>query len=320
MKFKHLKSALAYDVILPGVADTAQALGNRLHREITEREFETTGFHKCPETGELVTPFPDPSRGFSFVLRHDAKIIPAAVVKAEVEKRLLKLKAEDGVVPRGAEKRELAATVRQELAATALVKTTYTYAFYDAPSHTLFVSGTSKKAAGRLTGELVKAFGALKFSTVWFDGIKHGLTTRMSRWVDLVMAGEQFDAENAFDAFEPDGSVVLSGQGESVTLAVDDLTNHDRTLERLLGAGFDVSKVGLSYEEFCVSFTVDVNFRLTRVYMPAEGDYHDDPHFAWRTDAAIRTAVLADISNKLTAMLKPPVSATAESADDEELV
>lgn len=325
-KFKHLKSVLTYNCHLPDDFTVEQALRQRMFRDITEAEFETWGFVKNSITGQLATPFADGSRGFSIVLRHDSKIMPPAVVKAEVEKRIAAYLEETGLKRVGREeKRDITEDVKRRIARTALVKRDFIHAFYDAKAKLLFVSGSSKKRASLLTSDLVRAFGAVRFETVYFDGVSHGLTTRLEKHIDEQRALrngyiESEEVVDPFEGFEVGGFCeVATPDGEVVRYAVDDLTDDDLSVLSNLRNGYKVTKIALDYGDD-VDFVLDSNFRLSRIdFPPLELDEEEaeDAAYVFRSEAYYRVTVLSAITKKLTEMLKPADTQSAETTDEE---
>ena len=307
MKFNHLKSVICYSIELPSRIDTELALAKREFADILSTQFDSYGFVKNPVTGEMVTPFADASRGYSFVLRHDSKIIPPAVVRAEVDRRAKAEEEETLQKVYRKRRNELKDLVLMEMAQTALVSTTLTHAFYDAKAQRLYVSST-KKRADRVTLELVQAFGALKATTIYFDGVRNGLTNRLLAWLDDV-------GYDQFDGFYVGGFVQVSSEHEVVRYDVGDLGSSTLGLGDNLHAGFSVDKLALNDGDD-VSFVLDSNFRLSKItFQPINYDDDEDQAHVWRSEAYYRVTVLSDLVDKLTAMLKPAQAETTETDD-----
>lgn len=309
MKFPHLKAVLCYAVTLPSsLNEMAEALEKRAFEPITEVQFDTFGFVPNEVTGELVTPLSEASRGYSFVLRHDSKLIPGKVVKAKLAERVAELAAEGRKVTR-ADKTSIRQAIELDLCRTALVTTDLIHAFYDVRAGKLFVSGSPKRRGDLLTSELVKVFGALEAKTVYFDGVSNGLTSRLRSFIE--------DQVDAFDGFEVGGMVQLENEGEKVRFDVSDLSFNTDLLRDLLDSGYRVTKIALDYSAN-VDFMLDAKFRLSKLrFPPLEADLidqpaEDDAAFTWRSEAYYRVAVLSAIVDKLTLMLGPVGADVAE--------
>lgn len=307
MKFPYLKSVICYAVELPSLIDTELALKKMPFVDILPAQFDSYGFVPDPVSGELVTPFADASRGYWFVLRHDSKIIPPAVVRAEVDRRVKAEEEETLQKVYRKRRNELKDLVLLEMAQTALVSTTLVNAFYDAKAKRLYVSSTKKRAA-LVTNKLVQAFGALQATTVYFNGVSHGLTTRLRSWLDQ-------DVDDPFEGFEVGGFVQVSSDHETVRYDVEDLASSTLGLVDNLRAGFSVDKLALDYSND-VDFVLDSNFQLSKIkYPPIDYDEEEDQTHVWRSEAYYRVSVLSAIVDKLTAMLKPAEAETTETDD-----
>jgi recombination associated protein RdgC len=249
----------------------------------------------------LVQTFPG---GLAFRVRIDQKIIPAATVKAEVEKRVEAAKVHTGRKPGKALRAEMKHEVMDELCRRALVKTVASITcFYDIANGYLIVPTSSKKIADVCTSLLVHAVGSVKTETINVSNVKHGLTTRMLRWLD--------DDAEAFGAFAPCDEAALAAEGRKVAVKMLSLQQARDGLKEALRDGLHVTSIGLHFDGIDFRLTSDFTLKGIAFADPSVPEEEED---LWAADAAIQAGKVSAVINELTAMLSYQDAATEGGA------
>lgn len=293
-----IKSAIVYRAEIP-VDPTA------LHNHLTEEHFTpplstelvSSGFVAPSEGCSLVAEFPG---GLAFRVRIDEKILPASVVKAEVQKVVDSIMRTQDRKPGKKERAEIKENVMIDLAQRALVRTTASITcFYHAETKTLIVPTTSKRIADVCTSLLVKAVGSVKTETLNISGVKHGLTTRLKQYLDDV-------GGDAFGDFSPCDEVALQDtQNRKVAVKMAYLPNARQALEEALCAGFSVTSMGFHYKG--IDFRLTYDFRLRGIHMPETCESEET---TWESETAAQVeAVVAIVSHLIELLSYQPEAA-----------
>ena len=197
-----IRNARIFKAALPRHHVTmAEELGKLRHDPLSPGQVKTQGFTTHPANGELVVPFPG---GYAFMLRTDERIIPPAVVSAELDA----VEKARGHKLLRAERSEVREQIIFELAKTALYRTRYTPAYFLTEAGYLIVDSAAKKPAQELVGRLVQAMESLETQTIHVSDVARGLTTKLQReltrddWQDEDDVLGEID-DNPFGRFEP---------------------------------------------------------------------------------------------------------------------
>lgn len=283
---KLIKNAIIYKAELPAAHLLSDHLAERLFSDPQPTEAGSLGFIKRGEN--LVDVYPG---GLAFTVRMADKIIPAAAVKAEVEKRAKALAESTGriKVPKSI-RREIADEVTLEFRLKALVKVTEVTAFYNLQTRHLIVATSRQKVADSVTSLLVHAVGSVKTETINVSSLKHGLTTRIGAW----LAGNDDDA---FGDFNPIGEIALSMDGQKVSVKVMSLENAKQGLTEALSSGMTVDSVRLcSHSELTFKMTSD--FHLKSIDFPSSDDSVEAEDM-WLHEASVQ---VVHVSGLITAL------------------
>ena len=180
---KLIKAAITYKATIPSdTAILAAHLAEKPFTECMEMDLRSVGFVAPTEDAySLVQTFPG---GLAFRVRIDEKIIPSGTVKAEVEKHVKAIKESTGRKVGKKERAEIKDAVMVDLCRRALVKTKASITcFYEIATGYLIVPTASKSIADVCTSLLVQAVGSVKTETINVSEVKHGLTTRLQKWL-----------------------------------------------------------------------------------------------------------------------------------------
>ncbi len=237
---KPLRSATVFRIQLPALEALEKHLAEKPFVEPTASDIYTAGFVPTPtlSEGELVTSVPGVQ---VFCLRMDEKVVPGGVVLAEVQKRVDEIEEQLGYRVGRKQRKEIKESVLADLYARALIRTTYTPAFYSPDSQLLVVPTTSTRVCDILTGRVIEAVGAVESRTIHIAELKGGLTTRLSGYLD----GD----EEAFAPFELQSAVWLEGsEGQKIVYQLSgDLSRAREGIQEALAAGCSVAAVELSH-------------------------------------------------------------------------
>ena len=295
---KLIKAAITYKATIPtAVGALTKHLEEKTFAECTEMQVRSVGFvPPCEDDERLVQTFPG---GLAFAVRIDEKIIPASTVKAEVEKRAASIKADAGRKPGKHERAKIRDAVMADLCRRALVKTkAKVTCFYDEQSGYLIVPTSSKAIADICTSLLVQAVGSVKTETINVADVKHGLTTRLKKWLDDGECG-------AFGDFDPCDSVTLATTGKKITVKMESLDLATRGLQEAVTAGFSVTSIGFHY--IGMDFRLTDDFHMKGIYFAdssiPKGDEEDPAEDPWATAAAMQVSAVSAAINVLVELL-----------------
>ena len=299
MKFNPMKNIITFRAELP----TAEALATHLlelpFTELEENDFSRSGFVANPFTQELVSTF---EGGYSVCLQHDEKILPAAAVKSEVDKRVAAIEEADGRPVHRKERQQIKDMVLGELVKRALFRSTLIYAYYHIESRHLFVVTSSKEHSQKLVHALLKCVGSIKTETINVTDVKHGLTTRLTA---LINGGQERDTFGEFGVGDSCKLVrKIGGEDKETINYTGVLIGECEELLTRLDSGFGVESLALSIQG--LSFKLNHDFQMKSLAWAEDEDAEHDEDLvqAWMDDAAVKVFILNHASNLLTKMLE----------------
>ncbi len=308
---KLIKAATVYKATIPtDTAILAQHLQEQAFTPPGLVQLRAFGFVPVQEDGtELIQSF---AGGLAFRVRIDEKIIPASVVDAQVKEACAKVKAETGRKPGKKERKEIKDGVMLHLAAVAMVRTVASITcFYQFDTGYLIVPTTSKKISDICTSLLVQAVGSVKTETIHVSNVKHGLSTRLKKWVD-----DQEIEDEPFGNFEPCGQAHLEATDKrSIAFKMGSLMNA-HGLREALDTGYQVKALGLCHTDD-VHFTLTADFRFRGFEFDAKPDttQQDTSEDFWAAEAALQVAAVGRVVTHLTELLAYEEPEQAEAED-----
>lgn len=291
---KLIKNAIIYSAELPSADALRVHFEKARFKEMQSLDWMAKGFVDIPATGELVSTF---SGGLAFAVRYDTKILPASVIRNEVDKRVKAIEQSDGKKVGRKERLSIRDQVTDDLLPRALGKTAIVTCYYSPEKKHLIVPVSSKQLADVVTSELVHAVGSIKTTTINVSDVKLGLTTKVQQWLD--------DAESdAFGwDFEPGGRVKMVGESESASFDMAALDKARAGIQDALKKQFAVAELGMIFKE-STSFRLTHEFRLKGIhfsYEPTEDA--DSLREAWEYDASLQLLELTRITDGLCELL-----------------
>lgn len=286
---KQLSNAIVFTAILPNAETLATHMAEVLHTPISENVRAAAGFRINDITGELVTPLVGVN-GFSIQLQYDEKVIPAAVVKTQVDEQVKIVEKETGFAVNRKLKSEIKDNVLAALLPSALVKSTIVNAYYDTDSKYLVVDTTQKKFADVIINLLINCCGSVKTETINVNSVKLGLSAKVSASLN----GDE-EALNGF-ALGSSCKLIKRGTKEKTTYQDTDLELISETLKEDLAQGYEFDNA-----EMCRS---TVSFTLTNKFFFKSFDYamfrldedcKDDKAYSFRYEAGVKMIHVVDI-------------------------
>ena len=284
---KIIKNATIFKADLPSTEALAKHIEQAQFSEISPTMTSTSGFVPNRVTGELVTPI---AGGFALTLRQDEKILPAASVKAAVDKAAAEAIEAKGELLTDDEFAVVEERTRANLIASALVRTTSITALYYREDSTLVVLTPAKSKAQEFVDRLVQAVGSVETRTINISDIRGGLTTRLKKR----LSGD----EAAFDGFNLGDSCVLKGDAGKASFDLENLSIAHQGLIEAMEAGMVVERLELEHGTMSFKLAHDFTLRgityfgeLTEDELAERDDF--DRAALWRTEAATQLVQLA---------------------------
>jgi recombination associated protein RdgC len=296
--FKQLKNVTVYRASLPALPDLESAIEANEALTNTDALGETEmirySFMRNPVTSRYVTPL---LCGYSLCILVQEKILPAAAIKTEVDRKVRQI--EEHLCRSVGRKERLG--IKDEVILTllprALTRERTIHAFYDQRQKNLFVDGLSDRYSSAALKLVVMADGKVTTSTVHISDQKQGLTTRLA---DHLNGGGE-----PFGAFELGSILQLknAADGQTVTFRDVEFPHGDDEYQLLehICVGAKVHQVQLDYQG--LKFTLTDKFQIKGVI-----DGHDQaPEFEnrdeeWMHFANARVFTLSKIVEQLCEM------------------
>jgi recombination associated protein RdgC len=290
MKARLIRNALVYKATLPSVEALTKHLEEQAFEEPMAGQQGSIGF--VPRDGyTMIDSF---HGGFSFTVRIDEKIIPAAAVRTELEKRCKEVCDAMGLRRVGKKlKAELKDNIILEFRSKALVRTSHVTCFYDTKNGYLVIPTTSRTTAGKITSLLVHCVGSIKTETINISDVKNGLTTRLTAWMD--------DDQDAFAEFAPCDEVAMTRGNEKLTVKMDSLSNAENALRDAIKCNFTVKSMRfMAGTEVKFGLTSDFAFKGIDFPVSDAAQADDD---IWLHEASVQLLSFSAIVKDLCDML-----------------
>jgi len=190
-----------------------------------------SGFRKINHLGEMVrdfsysTEFDQPGNRFSataleFVLQ--TKVIHSGYLKEVVGEKVAEIEQ--------AESRKLGRKERQMLKDEAIftmlpkapIETSVVEVFLvPYKGDTLLIACGKNKAIDAMLKKLITTFGSITTTTINFDDLSHGLTTRLRNWIQ-----DTEESAFSFGAFVPMGAIKFKTKKDKISIDVSDIIDN----------------------------------------------------------------------------------------------
>lgn len=247
---------------------------------------EPVSFGWVPPMGRLSSQLVHISQGYALIcLRKEERLLPASVVKEELDLRVEDIEQKEHRKLRRQEKNDLRENITQELMPRAFTRARPTYALYAPQEGYLLVDASSFNRAEELTALLRKNLGSLPIAPITS---KSAPSAVMTRWVanpNTVPAKVGVGMECEMQDGGDEGGVVRCRRQ---ALDADEIQSH-------LNAGKQVTKLAIDWDER-LELVIDQDLTLKRV------KYSDELQEKANDDADGDPAVQFDAEFTLMAM------------------
>ena len=172
---------------------------------------------------------------------------------------------------------------------------------------TLLIACGKNKAIDAMLKKLITTFGSITTTTIHFDDLSHGLTTRLRNWMN-----EGGKSRDDFGKFSPLGDIKFKSKTDKIAINVDDLNSSD-VVWRVIGA-WDVVSIRLGDRanvdaeyvgEPPNTFTLDTNFQFKSIkwadFEPT--DVIETKADQWLANATMRVPAIVGWVHELMGLL-----------------
>lgn len=252
-------------------------------------------FYPCPRTEKFsagwVSPYGSENdlyihsmKGFYlFAFCKEEKLLPATVVREELNKKIAELERREDRPIYKKEKTELKEQVIMTLRSQAFSRKKLTFAYLDVNSNYLLIDTSSRNKAEEICSYLRKSLGSLKLS---LPVTKSQPETIMTSWLVQKQQLQNFRVENNCDMLDPKQKSAMIKCKEQ-DLNADEIIRH-------LHTGKQIAKLALNWEskisfEFCDDLTIRKIKFLDLLKEQHEENKKRSPEEQLDTDFAIMT-------------------------------
>jgi recombination associated protein RdgC len=210
-------------------------------------------------------------------LKKEEKMLPAGVIKEQLNERIEAIELEQGRAVKKKEKDSLKEEIIMQLLPRAFSRTSQTFAWIDPESDMLYIDASSTRKAEELISLLRKTLGSLPVVPVQ---LKNQADVVMTDWLveGNIPAGFALEDEGELRSALEGGGIIRCKQQD---LLSDEIKNH-------LSADKFVTKLALNWAE-SISFIIGEEFALKRLkfadVLQEQNEDIDKDDFAARFDA-----------------------------------
>jgi len=237
MWFKNIK---AYQITQPlslNDDDLERALSEHAFRPCKSQDLATMGFASpFSQAGKQGSMFHCVQQRYWITVKKQEKILPAAVINAELEDMVAKIEMETGSTVGKKAKADLKQEIQTRLLPQAFTKNSYTHGFISLADNLVVVDASADGKAETFLALIRKAIGSLP--VVPFA--RHSLQSELTHWVtDVTPDGISLLEEAEFKSTDDAGSIIRC---KNQPLDSDEISIH-------LDAGKLVQKVAFEYQD-----------------------------------------------------------------------
>lgn len=233
-----IKNATVRSVELPSIEQIRPLIEEQEFHPLGESFRLTAGFEKNEVTGELVTPIP--GVGYSFTLRLDEKIIPAAAVKAATEEKIKQTEAAENRKVGKKEQREIKDSIILGMIKTAPFKSKKVDIFFCQDSNKLVIASSSSSMVKLVEDKVISMTGRATRAASSGDW-KSKITQDLFAFVE--------GNKEAFGEFNPGDSVsVKNPDMGKATFNPKSLDYANKGIKEAIEVGMAVDKIELEFQ------------------------------------------------------------------------
>ena len=184
---------------------------------------------------------------------------------------------------------------------------------------TLLIACGKNKAIEAMLKKLITTFGSITTTTIHFDDLSHGLTTRLRYWMGLAD-----DNYSAFGKFIPLGKIKFKNKNDKLSIDVDDLGGKGSIIGGVIDE-WDVVGISLSDNAYIGdeegndnTFTLDTNFQFKSIkwadYEP--NDVIETKADQWLANATMRVPAIVGWVHELMGLLGGKTTSPLDEVDE----
>ena len=237
MWFKNIK---AYQITQPlslDDDDLERVLSEQAFRPCKSQDLATMGFASpFSQAGKQGTMFQRVGQRYWLTVKKQEKLLPAAVINAELDDMVAKIEMETGSPVGKKAKADLKQEIQTRLLPQAFTKNTYTHGFISLEDNLVAVDASADGKAEAFLALVRKAIGSLPVGPL----ARHSLQSELTHWLtDSAPDGIALLEEAEFKSTDDAGSIIRC---KNQPLDSDEITIH-------LDAGKLVQKVAFEYQD-----------------------------------------------------------------------
>ena len=236
MWFKHLHLYRLHDGATIPAADLEAALAEQVARSPGSQEARRVGW--CPPAGRAGTALLHEMQGqrLMTLLRYE-RLLPASVVREELEERSADIEAQEGRKLRRQEKQELKEQIYEELLPRAFVRTQKVDLWWDTRRHLIAVNTSSRKRAEEALDLLRETLGSLKVTPLATQTLP---MRAMTQWLA--------DENSRPASLQLGDQVELKAKGDDGVLRARQVDLDSDEIQQLLASGRQASRLAVESE------------------------------------------------------------------------
>ncbi|MAD54195.1 recombination-associated protein RdgC [Idiomarina sp. UBA3162] len=225
--------------------------------------------------------------------QREEKVLPAAVVNAELEQKVQAIQDTEGRPVNGKEKKNLKEDITHQLLPQAFSKFRKTWAYIDLKRQLVIVDESSANKAEDLLGLLRASVGSLPVKPI---ALAESAEVLLTEWLTTQALPSRFDLGDELELRSPqaDGGIIRCKQ--------EDLTRED--VQAHAAAGKQVVKLGLVWNEH-IECVIEADWALKRIkatdqLLDDQDDWNDaSPEQKLDSDLALVSAELGALLDDL---------------------
>ncbi len=236
MWFKHLHLYRLHDSATIPASDLEAALAEQVARSPGSQEARRVGW--CPPAGRAGTALLHEMQGqrLMTLLRYE-RLLPASVVREELEERSADIEAQEGRKLRRQEKQELKEQIYEELLPRAFVRTQKVDLWWDTRRHLIAVNTSSRKRAEEALDLLRETLGSLKVTPLATQTLP---MRAMTQWLA--------DENSRPASLQLGDQVELKAKGDDGVLRARQVDLDSDEIQQLLASGRQASRLAVESE------------------------------------------------------------------------
>ena len=236
MWFKHLHLYRLHDGATIPATDLEAALAEQVARSPGSQEARRVGW--CPPAGRAGTALLHEMQGqrLMTLLRYE-RLLPASVVREELEERSADIEAQEGRKLRRQEKQELKEQIYEELLPRAFVRTQKVDLWWDTRRHLIAVNTSSRKRAEEALDLLRETLGSLKVTPLATQTLP---MRAMTQWLA--------DENSRPASLQLGDQVELKAKGDDGVLRARQVDLDSDEIQQLLASGRQASRLAVESE------------------------------------------------------------------------